>query len=170
MAVKEDVWELKPHTVGKHRILKSYLQAWLPILARSSPIQLMILDGFAGPGVYKNGELGSPIITLETVRSFKARFPNTHIKVVLIENKPARYAVLLNQIESRGFNKMKGVEIIPINDTFDGQLEQLFDDLSVPERYFTPCFAMIDPFGIKGVSLEHIRRILMHKKSEIYVP
>ncbi|MXX78600.1 MAG: three-Cys-motif partner protein TcmP [Gemmatimonadales bacterium] len=65
LAVKprETVWELKPHSLGKHLVLKQYLKAWLPILGQTQG-RIIFLDGFAGPGEYKGGEEGSPIIAL----------------------------------------------------------------------------------------------------------
>ena len=31
---KETLWPLEPHTLGKHRVLKSYPDAWLPIMGK----------------------------------------------------------------------------------------------------------------------------------------
>jgi hypothetical protein len=57
----ETVWEMEPHTQAKHDILSGYLSAWLPIMSKYNE-RLVYVDGFAGPGVYTNGEPGSPII------------------------------------------------------------------------------------------------------------
>ena len=65
---KEIVWELEEHSLGKHLVFKKYLNAWLPILSKWHG-RLLIIDGFAGPGEYKNGYLGSPIIALEAAIS-----------------------------------------------------------------------------------------------------
>ncbi len=64
MPEQEVVWEIDPHTRAKHRILERYLQAWLPIMSSRNE-RLVIVDGFAGPGIYKGGEPGSPIIELK---------------------------------------------------------------------------------------------------------
>ncbi len=63
MPEQEVVWQIDPHTRAKHRILQRYLQAWLPIMSSRNE-RLVVVDGFAGPGVYKGGEPGSPIIAL----------------------------------------------------------------------------------------------------------
>ena len=60
-APRETIWELKPHSLGKHLVLKEYLKAWLPILGQTQG-RILFLDGFAGPGEYKGGEQGSPVI------------------------------------------------------------------------------------------------------------
>ena len=61
---KPTAWEIKPHTIAKHALLKAYLNAWFPILGTSEQ-RVIFLDGFAGPGVYKDGQPGSPIIAID---------------------------------------------------------------------------------------------------------
>src|SRR5437868_3544213 len=60
----ETLWPLEPHTLGKHLVLRAYLDAWLPIMARWNG-RILFIDGFAGPGEYSTGEDGSPIIALK---------------------------------------------------------------------------------------------------------
>ena len=64
MPPKDTVWERDPHTEGKHLVLRHYLNAWLPILGSWNG-RIVFLDGFAGPGEYKGGEDGSPIVALK---------------------------------------------------------------------------------------------------------
>ena len=166
----DTVWAMEPHTVGKHKILKEYLQAWLRILAQRNTLlsELLIIDGFAGPGIYQDGEIGSPIIILETIRTFKEepRFTDTKVDVVLIEEDSKRFAVLVGEIQSRQFDAMPGLQLTIINDSFDGQLDQI---LSQRSKWATPCFAMIDPFGIRGVSIDHIANVMTDEMSEVYI-
>ncbi len=65
---KDILWELEPHTLGKHRVLRAYLDAWFPILS-SWRKRILFIDGFAGPGEYKGGEEGSPQIASPLLRS-----------------------------------------------------------------------------------------------------
>ncbi len=48
------VWPAAAHTKAKIESLKSYLDAWFPILARSNSRPILYVDGFAGPGRYTN--------------------------------------------------------------------------------------------------------------------
>ena len=64
---KDTIWPIEPHTCAKHQILRKYLDAWLPILGTYNK-RIVYIDGFAGPGEYKGGEPGSPIIALEAAR------------------------------------------------------------------------------------------------------
>ena len=45
----ETVWSIEEHTKAKHRILRGYLDAWLPIMSAHNG-RLAYIDGFAGPG------------------------------------------------------------------------------------------------------------------------
>ena len=73
MAVPNDtLWSLEPHTLGKHLVLRAYLNAWLPILGRWKK-RIVIIDGFAGPGEYKGGEEGSPQIAIRALVDHSAR-------------------------------------------------------------------------------------------------
>ena len=61
------IWNADPHTLAKIEILKAYLSAWLPIIARTFTSPIVYVDGFAGPGVYKNGKPGSPKVASDTM-------------------------------------------------------------------------------------------------------
>lgn len=65
MAVPQGIlWSIEPHSKAKHEILKKYLQRWFPILGRYHG-RIVYIDGFCGPGRYKGGEEGSPLIALK---------------------------------------------------------------------------------------------------------
>ncbi len=57
-------WVYSQHAAAKHEILRRYLGAWLPILGSRHP-KLVIYDGFAGRGRYRDGEDGSPVLTFK---------------------------------------------------------------------------------------------------------
>jgi len=54
------VWDAELRTVAKIAILKAYLNAWFRILGMKRPGQkILYVDGFAGPGRYRNYDEGS---------------------------------------------------------------------------------------------------------------
>ena len=54
----DTVWELEPHTKAKHEILVTYLQAWFGIMGGTAfEKRALVFDGFAGPGIYRGGQL-----------------------------------------------------------------------------------------------------------------
>src|SRR4051812_13182003 len=59
------IWPADPHTLAKIEILKGYLHAYFPILGRTKRGQnILLVDGFAGPGEYTNASEGSPVAAL----------------------------------------------------------------------------------------------------------
>jgi hypothetical protein len=66
------LWELDDHTAAKHRVLRGYLDGWIPVMAnraahRIGQPRLLLADGFAGPGRYAAGERGSPLLMLDAL-------------------------------------------------------------------------------------------------------
>src|SRR4051794_27828705 len=70
------LWKLEPHTRAKHQVLRLYLDGWFPVMAQQAlrmqhrmigPPRLLVVDGFAGPGRYVDGEPGSPLIMLDAL-------------------------------------------------------------------------------------------------------
>lgn len=76
MAKKEYDWEAgaeyDAHTERKHKILREYLREYLITrcqIPQMERFRFAVVDAFAGAGLYKNGEPGSPLIILDTIRS-----------------------------------------------------------------------------------------------------
>lgn len=84
-------WEVGPQTVGKHRLLSSYLQRWLPILGHWND-DLLIFDGFAGPGEYTGGQPGSPRIILDEASKFVKSGRARRVHCLFVESNPERYS------------------------------------------------------------------------------
>src|SRR5574341_186890 len=95
---QETIWKLGGHTAAKHRILRYYLDAWLPIMCSWCP-KLVMVDGFAGPGVYKGGEPGSPIIMLNAYLEHAARDRmSSELVYAFIEQDRARFNRLQEEV------------------------------------------------------------------------
>lgn len=93
MQPRTTIWELEPHTAAKHEILRRYLQAWAPILSQGKFPNLVIVDGFAGPGRYSRGEEGSPIISIKAVteQPGRSKLKSISTSLNLIENAPTTW-------------------------------------------------------------------------------
>src|SRR6266508_3728294 len=79
VARKDTLWPITRPTQAKHMILRTYLDAWLPILGagRHAHEHVVLIDGFAGPGRYSGGEPGSPLIMLEAYLDHSATLDAT---------------------------------------------------------------------------------------------
>lgn len=94
----DTLWELEAHSRGKHRILRAYMDAWFPIMTRHNR-RVVVVDGFAGPGRYTNGEPGSPLILLGAYldHTYRLRM-NSEIVYLFIEERADRVAHLQKEI------------------------------------------------------------------------
>ena len=168
---KDTCWRIDSHTLAKHRILRGYLQAWLPIVGTSFP-RIRLIDGFAGPGRYAGGEPGSPIIMLRAILEHAARATiSAEITFVFIEEREDRFEEL-----QRSINALRAVTPFPANvvvGTRHGRFDQLMPLIApADETQRPPTFAFIDPFGWTDVPMKLNSSILGidHYEALIYVP
>ena len=162
------LWELQKHSIGKHQILRKYLDRWLPIMARTAAgrEELLLVDGFAGPGIYKGGEDGSPIIMLRAFleHSDRAAIERTRLRYVFIESHRGRFESLLTQIDRLG-TMPENVRIIPIAGEYGDVMGPLLEKTS--ER--VPTFAFLDPFGYSDTELSLTSGILGFPRCEVLI-
>lgn len=163
--VKETVWKAEPHTLAKHKILKGYLNAWLPIMGSISD-RIAYIDGFAGPGYYENGQKGSPIVALQCAQDHSNPLWK-RIDFVFVESREDRYENLKASVESRSWSDAFTIDIK--NDAFENVVIQTLNDPNSRVFKSSPTFVLIDPFGWKGVSFKTIVRILSYKYCEILI-
>lgn len=166
-APNHTIWEIEPRTRAKHEILRRYLQAWFPILAKRHP-RIVYLDGFAGPGRYSNGEEGSPIIALNAARSQYAHLKSSEPVFVFVEDDIAR-AKHLAEVEIPALRLPGHFRVLTPAGTFEATLTALLDDLDQKKHEIAPTFALVDPFGITGLPFALISRLLGRPHCEILV-
>jgi three-Cys-motif partner protein len=90
------------HTLAKHDIYRRYLERWFPILlngANAYP-SATYAEGFAGPGIYKSGDPGSPIIAL---RAYLKKVPagKAVTKFIFIDDDPRCVNMLKDQLREQ---------------------------------------------------------------------
>lgn len=163
--VTATVWPLDPHTAAKHAILRRYLDAWIPIMARWNG-RVLYVDGFAGPGIYEGGEPGSPIIALQAALK-QSVYVRGEMYFLFIEADPERCDVLRAQVEA-----------LPLPPTFSTQVEcarfddtvsHILDDLDSSGGRLIPTFAFVDPFGFSHTPMRTIARIMKHPRCEVLI-
>lgn len=165
-------WPIPQHTKAKHEILRYYLGAWFPILA-SVYRRLLYIDGFAGPGEYKGGEYGSPIIALEVARdhALKHKFTRSGMDLVFVfvENHEARYQNLERKIAELKPQLPDAFRV----ETYPASFEEVFDTMlskiEEQNKQLAPSFVFIDPFGPTGFPLSLISRLAKQAHSEVLI-
>jgi three-Cys-motif partner protein len=158
-------WVYSQHAAAKHEILRRYLGAWLPILGSRHP-KLVIYDGFAGRGRYRDGEDGSPVLTFKRAcEAVEAGRPQ-EVSIRCVESDRDNYLYLSGVI---GELKHEGVSIDARQDRFDVVANEVADFEQQVRRQrgrVPPIFFFADPFGFSGIHLETLGRLLAVKRWE----
>lgn len=169
MPPKDKVWKLEPHTLGKHLVLREYLNAWLPILGTWSG-RILFIDAFAGPGEYTDGEYGSPVIALRALIEHEARnIIRANVTFIFIEERKDRFEHLQELVANYERSLPSNALVEVINSKFDETMTELLNQIEEQNKRLAPCFVMIDPFGISGTPLSVIKRILSNPRTEVYI-
>ncbi|HYE68246.1 MAG TPA: three-Cys-motif partner protein TcmP [Anaerovoracaceae bacterium] len=160
------LWEIEPHTLAKHEILRRYLGAWFAILGKYNP-RVVYIDGFCGPGRYKGGEKGSPIIALESALKHQMHQLIQEATFIFIDENQERIDHLKSEINALNIPPCfhVGTEV----NQFDSTLNGILDQLDARGSQLAPTFAFIDPFGFKGAPYKLIERLLKNQKTEIFI-
>lgn len=171
MATRKDIlWKLQRHTQAKHDILVGYLDAWIPILG-SWAEHLVLIDGFAGPGRYIDGEPGSPLLMLDAYlrRSDRERL-KAQLHFVFIEADGRRFEHLKAELAKR--KPQPKVEITVLRGDFSDRLPAVLAGFKKRFGEQPPTFAFIDPFGADDTAHELTSGLIKLPRCEalIYVP
>lgn len=162
----DEKWVLSVHSAAKHEILHRYLGAWLAILGHGKGgrwNQLILVDGFAGRGRYRDGELGSPRIMFH--RAVQV-IEDGHAKRVLIRCAEPDITNFGHLSEVCDELTHDAVKIEPTQETFvdiGTRLAEWAEKQASPP----PIFVFVDPFGVRGVPLELLARLLKIDRLEI---
>ncbi|HNC32272.1 MAG TPA: three-Cys-motif partner protein TcmP [Cyclobacteriaceae bacterium] len=162
----ETLWEIEPHTKAKHDILQNYLGAWFGILGSKIP-KIVYIDGFCGPGRYKGGEEGSPIIAVKEAMKHLSLLAQSNVTFLFIDERQDRIEHLKSELAS--LNPPGNFHLDPRVNEFENTLTQILDGLAQSGRQLAPTFAFIDPFGFKGASFSVTRRLLNNKSTEVFI-
>lgn len=166
MASHTTTWRRRPHTVGKHLVLRYYLEMWLPIVGNRNS-KILIVDGFAGPGSYEDGEDGSPVIAMRTLVNHTAPISADVIFLFIEQNKS--YCQRLKSTVDQWRSKLpNNANVYVREDNFISFLGDQLDRLQKHNTNMAPAFIMIDPFGFKGSEMAMIERIMGNPKCEVF--
>lgn len=163
------LWPLEPHTLGKHKVLRGYLDAWFPILGRWNG-RILFIDGFAGPGEYQGGEQGSPKIALDALLRHQALDKiSAEVGYIFIEKEDDRADHLKALVDPMRASLPPKCWIEVIHGLFDETMTDVLDKVDAQAASLAPAFVMVDPFGVSGTPMSVIERILQNPKSEVYI-
>jgi three-Cys-motif partner protein len=171
MPVPTDViWECKPHTLAKHKILQRYLEAWYPIFMQESwCTSATYAEGFAGSGVYKDGHPGSPVIAADVFLERRHLLAGKTINMVLVDADKRRLQRLRYEMGialNRNGNPPAELKVC----YEEGECaDKLLDTLARAGALQAPIFAFLDSFGGPDIPLALARAIAKQPSSEVLV-
>jgi three-Cys-motif partner protein len=175
--VEPVLWDLEPHTAAKHRVLRSYLDGWIPVMGHQAlrvrhhtigQPRLLLVDGFAGPGRYATGEPGSPLIMLDAVRSHSAfaQLKDVQFIFLFIEHDARRVDRLRKEVAALG-QLAANMDVHIEHGAFESTFGALLDQTTVNGTVLVPTFAFIDPFGYSSASMSLTGRLLDFRRCEV---
>lgn len=170
-APKTVTWPMDNHTRAKHEILRRYLNAWLPIMSRFNE-RIVYIDGFAGPGEYTHGELGSPLIAIDAFLAHSyAPMLDKGVLFIFIEQDLDRCKhleqLLAQRWQAQKLPPKATYEVYQGN--FDETMTGLLTELEQQQQRLAPTFAFIDPFGFSNTPMQTIKRLMAHPKCEVLI-
>ena len=171
------LWNLEPHTAAKHRVLRAYIDAWIPVMAQQALLarqfsterpRLLFVDGFAGPGRYTGGEPGSPLIMVDALLSHSAlgRFDGVDFLFLFIEHDERRVEHLKREVGALG-ELPRNVSVSIEHGEFEQTFGSLLDEATGSGQTLVPTFAFIDPFGYSTASMSLAGRLLDFPRCEV---
>ncbi len=141
----------------KYKILSCYFSKYFPIVNQAYHSGAVVADLFAGRGRFDGGEAGSPLIIAEQAKKYRdlLGYKNT---VVLAEKKPSDREALSQNM--KGFIDEKVAVVLA------GDANNAGATVINTIRPGAPLFLFLDPFGIKGLSLELLERAFKRAKQD----
>lgn len=133
----------------KDRLLGSYITAYLPKMAtQNRPI--LIVDGFAGPGRFGDGEPGSPLILAEVIQQSISRGLRVPVELICIELVHKLAARLRENLSGFIFARVEEGQFI----AHSGVIESAARTHHI--------FLYLDPFTVEGLVWNHLDQIASH--------
>lgn len=166
---ESELIEMVPHTAAKHLLLKLYLDRWFPILGKHHR-RINYIDGFAGPGEYSGGEVGSPIIAIESAMAHVRQGTldsSVDVNFIFVERKHKFANHLRNQLSNLSLPSQFKIGVV--DREFADVIGGILDQLEHGGKQLAPTFAFVDPFGFSGIPFDLMARILNYPRCEVFI-
>jgi three-Cys-motif partner protein len=161
------IWPAEAHTLAKHGILKTYLEAWGPILSNARTAvgpELLFVDGFAGPGEYSTGDPGSPLL------DHTGSFPKP-VRFKFIEKDKDRYQYLCGKLSAENARISASTHVRvdpPVLGECEPEVRRLIGERKAARRPLGPALFFFDQFGYSQVSMSLLAEIMKHDQCEVF--
>jgi three-Cys-motif partner protein len=167
---KTDYWDEYSNLQRvKHELIRTYLGGWFPKLTLGGSGRILFIDTHAGRGKHMRGELGSPLIALETLlnHSFRDRIlARGEVVFNFIERDAGNLSAL--EVELENYDLPDGVFVHPLEgDSFE-IIDDIIGHLEGQGHSLAPSFVFCDPFGF-SIPGSTLRRLMKFRGVELFV-
>ena len=164
-------WKYEKQTEMKHKVFSYYMPIWLQVLNKWNK-NLNYIDGFGGIGAYHNDEdlksnnyisnkYGSPVLSILKILELEKDKKINKANVIVIDEDHNNLENVKNILKFHEIDVSK--KILFIEGDFDNEINKILDKIDK----IAPTFFLLDPFGISGIKLSTIKRIMERGKTEI---
>jgi three-Cys-motif partner protein len=174
------LWKRDEHTKAKHELLLAFFNKWVSVHSgffanQSGGGLVRIYDGFAGPGMYLEGESGSPLILMRalcTNANLYERWAPVRYDLHFVEKDRARAEMLEGKL--RDFEEAMRKRGPGWSETVKWSVTCGRYEENVPEPVDEPSalFLFLDPFGYSQAPMTLTQDLVQQPKSDtlIFLP
>ncbi|MBU3890116.1 three-Cys-motif partner protein TcmP [Methylosinus sporium] len=175
--IGESLPDLGAHSVAKHDIFEQYIKIYIERLTRNpsqTMLNLTIVDGFSGGGLYRRGAAevdGSPLRLLAAVENVERELNSARAKgfdvkadFFFVDANPYHVAFLRDLLEKRGYASRLGKNIFVHEALFEDVSGNLIAHIRNKGSANRSLF-FLDQYGWSDVRLQTIRSILATLKN-----
>ncbi len=171
--------ELGEHSLAKHRIVQSYLETYVAILATNPVVEklnLSLVDGFCGGGAYRHprtGEkiAGSPLLMMESMQTAEVKANEGKTKqfkldadFYFIDRKKLTIEYLKREISLCEAAHSKTDKINLLCGRFSKHLDAVINRIKLKGRANRAIF-LLDQYGYADVTFANMRKIFSQLQS-----
>ena len=165
---------IKNHSLCKHKIIKDYLIEYILVRCRKlfaypgSTLNLTIVDGFAGGGIYEyNGQIkyGSPLIIAQAIKEagailksqYRSNHVNLDIALICIEKNVEAANSLKNILRESEYSE-ENIQVW--HGEFGQNLPRVIGFIKEKSNKKGKCLFLLDQFGYTDVLGSQLQQIL----------
>lgn len=142
--------ELKEWSERKLKVLEGYLKPFVQIVGKWKDSEYVCyVDGFAGAGVYTNGDKGSALRAVEFAQKCLEEKKVYQLRCINIEADDKNFKNL--SLHTQKFGNLA----TNLEGTFVDNVSHILQLIS-----HRPALCFLDPFGLKGIDLQAIEKIV----------
>jgi three-Cys-motif partner protein len=160
------LWPSEARTVIKHQAYRRYLNCWMPKVLQKFPAGVVI-DGFAGPGVYSDGRVGSTGVIANTFLEHDAKTAFSKLHIFALEERFDRRDHLEEQMARVPAHPRLHIHVQPAG-SFQNHVDDIARAAAAAAGPGAPAVWIIDPFGY-DLPLEVVGRVLSKPRSEVII-